>query len=96
MFCSNFAHLFTSFPTRTPRCRQMRRSRFTKGRLSAEDSIIREPMEKVFERDWQFNEAMPPIERYPDGEYGKVVYWSKYEPINFVREYFLLVKEGDR
>ncbi len=53
-------------------------------------------MEKVFERDWQFNEAMPPIERYPDGEYGKVVYWSKYEPINFVREYFLLVKEGDR
>jgi len=57
---------------------------------------IRKPLGKVIDRDLQVNDIMPLIEHYPDGDYRKVVYWSKYENKNFVREYFLLVKEGDR
>lgn len=34
---------------------------------------IREPIGKILERDLQLNGAMPLIEPYPDGEYGKVV-----------------------
>ncbi len=57
---------------------------------------IRLPLGKVIDRDLQVNDIMPLIEHYPDGNYRKVVYWSKYEKKDFVREYFLLVKEGDR
>jgi hypothetical protein len=57
---------------------------------------IREPLGKVIDRDLQVNEVMPLIEHYPDGEYRRVVYWSKYEKKDFVRENFILVKEGDR
>ena len=57
---------------------------------------IRDPLGKVIERDLQVNDVMPLIKHYPDGEYRKVVYWSKYENKDFVREYFLLIKEGDR
>lgn len=57
---------------------------------------IREPLGKVIDRDLQVNDVMPLIEHYPDGEYRKIVYWSKYENKDFIREYFLLVKEGDR
>jgi hypothetical protein len=57
---------------------------------------IRKPMGAVIDRDLQLNEVMPLILHYPDGNYRKVVYWSKYENKKFVREYFLLVKEGDR
>jgi hypothetical protein len=57
---------------------------------------IREPLGKVIDRDLQVNEVMPLIEHYPDGEYRKVIYWSKYENKDFIREYFVLVKEGDR
>ncbi len=56
---------------------------------------IRQPLGKVIDRDLQVNDIMPLIEHYPDGEYRKVVYWSEYENKDFVREYFILIKEGD-
>jgi len=55
----------------------------------------RKPLGKCINRDLQVNDVVRLIEHYPDGEYRKVVYWSKYEHKNFAREYFLLVKEGD-
>jgi hypothetical protein len=57
---------------------------------------IREPLGKVLERNLQVNEVMPLIEHYPDDKYRKIVYWSKYEKKDFVRENFILVKEGER
>jgi hypothetical protein len=56
---------------------------------------IRKPLGKCIERDYQVNDIVRLIEHYPDGEYRRIVYWSKYEHKNFVREYFLLIKEGD-
>jgi len=57
---------------------------------------IRDPLGKVIDRDLQFNDKMPLIKHYPDGTYRKVVFWSKYENKDFVREYLLIIKEGDR
>ena len=47
-------------------------------------------------RDFQLNEIMWLIKHFPDGEYTKIVYWSKYENKRFISESFLLVKEGGR
>lgn len=55
---------------------------------------IREPLGRVKNRDLQVNDATVLVRHYPDGEYWKIIYWSKYENKNFVREYFLLIKEG--
>jgi uncharacterized protein YceK len=57
---------------------------------------IREPLGNILDRNLQVNEVMPLIEHYPDGKYRRVVYWSKYERKDFVRENFILIKEGNR
>lgn len=56
---------------------------------------IREPLGMVKSRDLQVNDLTRLVQHYPDGEYWKLIFWSKYENKNFVKEYFLLVKEDD-
>lgn len=57
---------------------------------------IRAPLGKVVDRDLQVNTIVPFVKHYPDGNYRKIVFWSKYENKDFAREYILLVKEGER
>ncbi len=57
---------------------------------------MREPMGKMLERNLQVNDKAAFIQYYPDGEYRRIVYWSKYEKKDFAREYLLVVKEGEQ
>ena len=72
---------------------ELRRLKTDKADFIRRMNGIRAPLGKMIDRDLQLNLRVTLIRHYPDGQYRKIVFWSKYEKKDFAREYLLLVKE---
>ena len=71
----------------------MRRLKIDREDFIREMNGIRAPLGKMIDRDLQLNLRITLIKHYPDGQYMRIVFWSKYEKKDFAREYIILVKE---
>jgi hypothetical protein len=72
---------------------ELRRLKIDKDDFIRKMNGIRAPLGKMIDRDLQLNLRITLIKHYPDGQYRRIVFWSKYEKKDFAREYIILVKE---